>query len=93
MASKLATAYRALAARRRALNVGEVYWYTWASPYGRGGSVFNYAGLVAQRGSEFVAQPALGAFQRIARRLQGCSKTALGSCETAGSVELPANEP
>ena len=93
MANKLATAYRALAARRRALNVGEVYWYTWASPYGRGGSVFNYAGLVAQRGSEFVAQPALGAFQRIARRLQGCSKTALGSCETAASAGLPANEP
>ena len=50
MANKLASGLsRLLAARRRALNVREVYWYTWASPYGRGGSVFNYAGLVAQK--------------------------------------------
>lgn len=80
MANKLSSAFATLARRRRALGLERVYWYTWASPYGRGGSVFNYSGLTAYNGGAFVAQPALGAFQRQARRLQGCEKTAQGIC-------------
>jgi hypothetical protein len=82
MAHKLASAYDLLARKRRALRLRAVYWYTWASPYGRGGSVFNYSGLLARRGEEFSAQPALAAFQRKARQLQGCVKTSLGVCES-----------
>ena len=81
MASKLTGVYRAMASRRRALGVGKVFWYTWASPYGRGGSIFNYAGLQRFDESRFDAQPALGAYQRSARRYQGCRKTVTGVCE------------
>ena len=49
-------------------------------PYGRGGSVFNYSGLQAYRNGEWTAQPALGAFQRKARQLEGCQKNAQGAC-------------
>ena len=52
MATKLARAYDALASSRRALGLARVYWFTWASPYGRGGSVFNYSGLQAYRNGE-----------------------------------------
>jgi hypothetical protein len=58
-----------------------VFWYTWSSPYGRGGSIFNFAGLQRFDGDGFVAQPALGAYQRSARRFQGCTKTATGVCQ------------
>ena len=81
MGIKLAQAYDALARKRRALGLARVYWYTWASPYGRGGSVFNYSGLQAYRDGEWKAQPALGTFQRKARQLQGCQKTTQGICE------------
>ncbi len=57
-----------------------IYWFTWASEYGRGGSVFNYSGLLQYREGKFTAQPALGVFQRRARELQGCEKTKTGEC-------------
>ncbi len=81
MAFKLARAYDTLAKQRRSLGLARVYWFTWASSYGRGGSVFNYSGLQAFRDGQWTAQPALGAFQRKARQLQGCVKTVLGICE------------
>jgi hypothetical protein len=81
MATKLSQMYSAMVTRRRALGVGRVFWYTWSSPYGRGGSIFNFAGLQRFDGDGFVAQPALGAYQRSARRFQGCTKTATGVCQ------------
>jgi hypothetical protein len=81
MATKLSRMYSAMAARRTRLRVGKVFWYTWSSPYGRGGSIFNYAGLLRYDHGGFVAQPALGAYQRSARRFQGCTKTVTGVCE------------
>jgi polysaccharide biosynthesis protein PslG len=81
MATKLSQMYSAMARRRRALGVGKVFWYTWASPYGRGGSIFDYAGLQRFDHTSFQAQPALGAYQRSARRYQGCQKTVTGVCE------------
>jgi hypothetical protein len=81
MASKLTQMYRAMAQRRRALGVGKVFWYTWASPYGRGGSIFDYAGLQRFDNQSFEPQPALGAYQRSARLHQGCQKTATGVCQ------------
>jgi hypothetical protein len=80
MAAKLATAYGRLAKNRRALGLERVYWFTWATRYGRGGSVFNYSGLQEYRDGKFTAQPALGALQRVARTLQGCAKDATGNC-------------
>ena len=81
MATKLSQMYRAMVLRRRALGVGRVFWYTWSSPYGRGGSIFNYAGLQRFSEGRFTAQPALGAYQRAARRYQGCTKTVTGLCQ------------
>jgi hypothetical protein len=81
MATKLTQMYRAMVLRRRALGVGKVFWYTWSSPYGRGGSIFNYAGLQRYAEGRFTAQPALGAYQRSARRYQGCTKTVTGVCQ------------
>jgi hypothetical protein len=81
MATKLTQMYRAMVLRRRALGVGKVFWYTWSSPYGRGGSIFNYAGLQRYSEGRFTAQPALGAYQRSARRYQGCTKTVTGVCQ------------
>jgi hypothetical protein len=81
MATKLSRMYSAMAARRTRLRVAKVFWYTWSSPYGRGGSIFNYAGLLRYDHGGFVAQPALGAYQRSARRFQGCTKTVTGVCE------------
>jgi polysaccharide biosynthesis protein PslG len=80
MASKLSGMYSAMVARRRALGLGRVFWYTWSSPYGRGGSIFNYAGLQRFDNGAFDPQPALAAYQRSARRFQGCQKTVTGVC-------------
>ncbi len=81
MATKLTQMYRAMAVRRRALGVGKVFWYTWSSPYGRGGSIFNYAGLQRYDEGSFQPQPALSAYQRSARKYQGCQKTVTGACQ------------
>ena len=81
MATKLSQMYRAMALRRKALGVGKVFWYTWSSPYGRGGSIFNYAGLQRYNDSIFEAQPALRAYQQSARTYQGCQKTVTGVCQ------------
>lgn len=80
MATKLSQMYRAMALRRRALGVRKVFWYTWSSPYGRGGSIFNYAGLQRYDDHVFEPQPALSAYQRSARTYQGCQKTVTGVC-------------
>jgi hypothetical protein len=81
MAIKLSQMYAALVPRRTRLRVGKVFWYTWSSPYGRGGSIFNYAGLQRYDGTNFTVQPALRAYQRSARRFQGCTKTVTGVCQ------------
>jgi hypothetical protein len=80
MASKLASMYSAMVSRRRSLGLARVFWYTWSSPYGHGGSIFNYAGLQRFDNGSFDPQPALAAYQRSARRFQGCTKTVMGVC-------------
>jgi polysaccharide biosynthesis protein PslG len=81
MASKLGDMYSAMARNRRKLRIRKVFWYTWSSPYGRGGSVFNYAGLQRFDETGFRAQPALRVYQRVARRLEGCQKTTTAVCQ------------
>jgi hypothetical protein len=81
MATKLGQAFSLLARERHRLGLARVYWYTWASEYGSGGSIFNYAGLQEFRAGTFTAQPALGAFQRVAREFQGCQKDFTGACQ------------
>jgi hypothetical protein len=80
MAKKLTRSYSLLARGSRRLRLARVYWYTWASLYGRGGSIFRYAGLQRYSGGGFTAQPALGAYQRSARRFEGCAKDTQARC-------------
>lgn len=80
MATKLSQMYRAMVRSRGPLGLRKVFWYTWSSPYGRGESIFNYAGLQRYSLGSFTAQPALGAYQRSARLYQGCTKTVTGVC-------------
>ena len=70
MARRLAQAYSLLGRSSRPLRLRRVYWYTWASAYGRGGSIFRYAGLQRYSGGVFTEQPALAAYRRSARRLK-----------------------
>jgi polysaccharide biosynthesis protein PslG len=80
MARKVTSAFKTLARQRRRLRLTRIYWYTWASSYGRRGSIFKYSGLVRYGHGVFARQPALRAFQRAAGRLQGCAKDSFGAC-------------
>jgi hypothetical protein len=74
-AHRLADGLERLAKARRRLKIDKVIWYTWLS---REGSVnsFDWSGLRRLRRGRLVTAPALGAFRRTARRLQGCAKRA-----------------
>jgi hypothetical protein len=62
-----------LAAERRRLRIERVYWYAWLTHETRTSS-FSWSGLRRMRDGEVVSSSALGAFKKVARRLQGCSK-------------------
>lgn len=83
MARCVGDIYGTLARRRRWAGVGlrRVYWYQWASNYS-GKSIFDYSGLRVWSRSKkrFRSRPALGAFQRSARRFEGCAKASSGRC-------------
>jgi hypothetical protein len=59
---------------RRALRIGRVYWYTWLSAEGSTNSAFDFSGLRRLRDGRLLSSPALAAFTRLARHLQGCAK-------------------
>jgi hypothetical protein len=83
MAKFLTATYADVAAnrRKRSVRVTRVYWYTWASEYR--GDLFRFTGLSRYRtGGEEQRKPAYGAYVRIARKLQGCTKTTAGRCES-----------
>ncbi|MGI8846223.1 MAG: beta-galactosidase [Thermoleophilaceae bacterium] len=82
MAGGVTGLYTRLARGGRSLAVDRVYWFTWASRYGRNKSAFDFIGLVASSdGEEIKPEPALAAYRRSARRFQGCVKTVFGLCE------------
>jgi hypothetical protein len=58
-----------LAANRRKLRIGRVYWYTWLSLEGTDNS-FGYSGLRRLRDGQVVSAPALAAFREMASRLR-----------------------
>lgn len=83
MARRLTRLYSLMARAHRRLKLERVTWYTWSSSYREGKSNFEFAGLVASEdGVEFTPQPALKAFRRIARRLQGCAQDTQGDCRS-----------
>lgn len=82
MAARLSELYSRLARSRRALGLERVYWYTWASRYGKFRSAFDQSGLVGSlTGQTITPKPALTSYRRSAQRAQGCVKTAFGLCE------------
>jgi hypothetical protein len=79
MARKLTEAFRLVVRDRRRYRLAGAYWYTWASSY-RPGSIFNFAGLGRFDGSRYAPRAAWRAYQRSARRDQGCAKDSTGRC-------------
>jgi hypothetical protein len=69
MAKRLGAVYAIAARKRRALRLGRVYWYTWASAYSDG-DLFDYAGLTRYLGGASEPRPALAAYARSARAHQ-----------------------
>jgi hypothetical protein len=73
-AERLESGLALLARDRKALRIGRVYWYTWLSAEGSTTSSFDYSGLRRVRAGRVVTTPALSAFERVAKRLEGCAK-------------------
>ena len=66
---RLRRGLKLLAAERRRLRIGRVYWYTWLSLEGTD-NAFGYSGLRRLRDGQVVSAPALAAFRQIAARLK-----------------------
>lgn len=82
MAARLTELYSRLARARRSWGLERIYWFTWASRYGKNKSAFDFSGLVASAdGEKLNPQPGLTSYRRSAQRAQGCVKTAFGLCE------------
>ena len=82
MARSLSELYVRLPRGRKRWGLERVYWYTWASRYGKNKSAFDFSGLVKSKdGVEIKPQPAFTAYRRAAQRAQGCVKTVFGLCE------------
>lgn len=79
IARRVGQVYKLLAHERRRLGLGRVYWYTWASDF-NAGDLFDFGGLNRYENGAFEARPALTAYRKSARRLQGCAKSDTGAC-------------
>jgi hypothetical protein len=81
MGRRLKALYALLAKKRKAYKLDSVYWYTWASRYGKSKSNFDFSGLIKSAdGLEITPQPALAAFRASAKRFEGCAKSVTGAC-------------
>ena len=82
MADFVKEVYRDMAANRKKLRIGRVYWYTWASDYE--GWTFDFTGLVkytnGPTGPQVEEMPALDAYRKLALRAPGCIKDTTGEC-------------
>jgi hypothetical protein len=72
-ADRLRQALKLLAAQRRTLRIGAVYWYTWLSEEGKS-SAFTYSGLRRLRDGRVISARSLGVYRAAAHRLEGCVK-------------------
>jgi hypothetical protein len=73
---RLRAALLRLAAQRRRMRIERVFWYAWLT-YETRTSSFSWSGLRRFRDGTVVSTSSLTAYERVARRLQGCAK-ALG---------------
>ena len=72
-AKRLREAVLRLAAARKRLRIQRVFWYAWLT-YETRTSSFSWSGLRRYRDGTIVTTSSLDAYQRVARRLQGCAK-------------------
>jgi hypothetical protein len=69
-AEKVTESFEALAAQRRRLGIGGVFWLSWLSLDSGGGDIFNWAGLSRLRADNTVERkPAYFSFRDVAARL------------------------
>ena len=73
-AARVRAALPYLAARRGALRIERVYWYSWLTRETDDVYPFDYAGLRRLEPDRVVAKPAYAAFRSTALRMQGCRK-------------------
>jgi hypothetical protein len=80
-AARLQAAYRQASAQRRSLNLTQVYWYTWWSPYRETGVLstesFDFSGLNSTATGPITPLPLLKAYADVAAQLEGCRKGTL----------------
>ncbi|HWM07804.1 MAG TPA: hypothetical protein VNO82_00615 [Solirubrobacteraceae bacterium] len=70
---RLREALLRLAAQRKRLKIERVFWYAWLT-YETRTSSFSWSGLRRFRNGEVVSSSAHEAYQRVARKLNGCAK-------------------
>src|SRR6185436_18523622 len=73
-AANVTSVLEMLAGARRTLGIERVYWYTWLSAEASTGQGWDYSGLRRLRAGKLVSAPALKAYERVAKRLTGCTK-------------------
>jgi hypothetical protein len=79
-ARRLTTVLQLLVARRRRLNLQQVFWYTWLTSDASHIDPFDYAGLRGLEPSgQIVQKPAQRAYRNSALTLEGCSKALVAS--------------
>jgi hypothetical protein len=78
--ARLKAIYRKLAQVRRKLRITQAYWYTWATQYDarspQSDVSFRFSGLTRFQGGVFSPMPILQTYTSIARKYQGCRKSA-----------------
>jgi len=80
-AERLREVFLLLAARRRELLLDRVFWLSWLRQDKSRDDVFDYSGLRSIGPDGAIRdKPALGAYRTVARRLEGCAKTATAGC-------------
>jgi len=80
-AANLTSVLKLMVANRTALNLQQVFWYTWLTRDAALDSSFEYAGLrhLNQTTLKITPKPAQGAYRQAAEQLEGCSKSTLAT--------------
>ncbi|MGI8557181.1 MAG: hypothetical protein ACR2ND_02545 [Solirubrobacteraceae bacterium] len=73
-AQRVTDSLATLAAHRKKLGIGGLYWYSWVSSDAGDSDPFNYVGLRSYGPGGYAAKPAQAAYTAAALKLEGCRK-------------------
>lgn len=73
-AQRVSEGLASLAAHRKHLGIGRVYWYSWVTSDSGSLDPFNYSGLRSYGPAGYVAKPSQAAYAATALTLEGCGK-------------------